>query len=173
MKKSTYIKYIATAALAALLAATLISCGSGDKGTEGETQETQQIHNAAYTLNINGQELQPGIEMPDNLGEPTSYFEAPSCAIEGLDKNYTYGSILVITEDDGKTERITTMTILDDGAATRNGITIGDSKDKVLSIYGATSKATETSLTYTFDTVTVKFLLRDGCVTSITYSIAE
>lgn len=171
MKKSTYIKYIATAALAALLAASLMSCGSDDLNEE--TQQTVQVHNASYTLTVNGQELQPGIEMPENLGEPTSYFEAASCAIEGFDKSYTYGSILVTTEDDGKTERITGMTILDDGAATRNGVTIGDSKDKVLSVYGATGNSTETSLSYTYGSVTVKFLLRDGSVTSITYSIAE
>lgn len=171
MKTSTYFKYIATAALVALLAISLISCGN-DTPSE-ETQQTVLVQSAAYTLTVNGQELHPGMEMPENLGEPTSYFEAPSCAIEGLDKNYTYGSILIITEDDGKTERIVNMVIQDDGASTRNGVTIGDSKDKVLSVYGATTNSTDTSLTYTYGSVTVKFLLRDGSVTSITYSIAE
>ena len=110
--------------------------------------------------------------MPKDLGEPTSYFEAASCAIQGLDKDYTYGSILVKTEDDGKTERIVGLTILDDGAATNMGATIGSTRDKVVGLHGTPSNESETALTYTAgEGVIAKFLLRDGTVTSITYTV--
>lgn len=166
MKTSTYIKMLA----AALLSVVLVSCGSAEEKPQ-QTEETRQIENAAYTLNVNGRELYPGMNMPEGLGEPTAYYEAPSCAIEGMDKNYTYGSILVITEDDGKTERINSMAILDDGAATRNGVTIGDTRDKVLSVYGTPTLDSDNMLAFTFhDAVEVKFTLRDGCVTYIVYA---
>ena len=112
------------------------------------------------------------MNMPKDLGEPTAYFEAASCAIQGLDKDYTYGSILVKTEDDGKTERIVGLTILDDGAATNMGVTIGDSRDKVVGVHGAPSNESETALVYSAgEGVIAKFLLRDGSVTSIVYTI--
>ena len=78
----------------------LTACGGGEPE---ETLETQRV--PEWSLNVNGKELYVGMEMPKDLGEPTSYFEAASCAIQGLDKDYTYGSILVKTEDDGKTEQ--------------------------------------------------------------------
>lgn len=175
MKKATYKKFAASILAAVLLAAACVSCGND--GDDDKAQQTQQgsvqTQSGSYTLDVNGTAIYPGMQMPATLGEPTSYFEAASCAIEGLDKSYTYGSILVTTEDDGKTERIVGMTILDDGAATREGVTIGDSKDKVLSVYGVSFRDTETSLTYVYGNVALKFLLRDGTVTSITYSIAE
>ena len=162
-------KKILAAVLAVLMLLSLTACGSGE--TE-ETQETQFV--TTWSLNVNGKELFVGIKMPKDLGEPTSYFESASCAIQGLDKDYTYGSILVRTEDDGTTERIVSLTILDDGAATSSGVTIGDSRDKVVSVYGTPKGETDTLLIYAASEGAVaKFLLRDGAVTSITYTIDE
>jgi hypothetical protein len=162
----TYVK-ILTVMLAVLMLCSLTACGGGEPE---ETLETQRV--PEWSLNVNGKELYVGMEMPEDLGEPTSYFEAASCAIQGLDKDYTYGSILVKTEDDGKTERIVGLTILDDGAATNMGATIGSTRDKVVGLHGTPSNESETALTYTAgEGVIVKFLLRDGTVTSITYTV--
>ena len=161
-----YVK-ILTLMLAVLMLCALTACGNGEPE---QTQETQRV--PEWSLNVNGRELYVGMDMPKDLGEPTAYFEAASCAIEGLDKNYTYGSILVITEDDGKTERIVDLVILDDGAATNMGVTIGDSRDKVIGAHGAPTSETESALIYSAgEGVIAKFLLRDGTVTSITYTV--
>ena len=162
----TYQK-ILSAILAVLMLCALTACGGGEVE---QTQETQRV--TEWSLNVNGSELFVGMDMPKDLGEPTAYFEAASCAIQGLDKDYTYGSILVKTEDDGKTERIVGLTILDDGAATTMGATIGDSRDKVIGAHGTPSSESETALTYSAgEGVIVKFLLRDGSVTSIVYTV--
>ena len=109
----TYQK-IVSLLLALLMLCALTACG----GETEEPLETQRV--PEWSLNVRGTELYVGMDMPGDLGEPTNYFEAASCAIQGMDKDYTYGSILVKTEDDGKTERIVGLTILDDGAATNN-----------------------------------------------------
>ena len=112
MKK--YVKTVTAMLAVLMLMISMFACGSGEAEVTHETQRVEE-----WSLNVNGKELYVGMDMPKDLGEPTSYFEAASCAIQGLDKDYTYGSILVKTEDDGKTERIVGLTILDDGAATR------------------------------------------------------
>ena len=166
MKMKTYVKMMSVL-LAVLMLFALSACGSGEPE---QTQETQRV--PEWSLNVNGHELYVGMNMPKDLGEPAAYFEAASCAIQGLDKDYTYGSILVKTEDDGKTERIVGLTILDDGAATNMGVTIGDSRDKVVGVHGAPSSESETALTYSAgEGVIAKFLLRDGSVTSIVYTV--
>ena len=162
----TYLK-ILSLILSLMMLCTLIACGA--EKVE-ETQETQRV--PEWSLNVNGKELYVGMDMPKDLGEPTAYFEAASCAIQGLDKDYTYGSILVKTEDDGKKERIVGLTILDDGAATNMGVTIGSTRDDVVGAHGTPSNESETALTYAAgEGVIAKFLLRDGTVTSITYTV--
>ena len=162
----TYVKVLA-ALMAMLMMISLASCGSE---VSEEPQETQRVEE--WSMNVNGVELYVGMDMPENLGEPNNYFESASCAIQGLDKDYTYGSILVRTEDDGKTERIVALTILDDGAATTLGVTIGDSRDKVVGAHSTPKSETETALIYAAgEGVIAKFLLRDGVVTSITYTV--
>ena len=156
-----------SAFLAVLMLFTLSACGGGEAE---QTQETQRV--PEWSMNVNGRELYVGMDMPKDLGEPTAYFEAASCAIQGLDKDYTYGSILVKTEDDGKQERIVGLTILDDGAATNMGATIGSTRDEVVGVHGTPSEESETSLIYAAgEGVIAKFLLRDGTVTSITYTV--
>ncbi len=161
----TYQKILAVL-LATLMLLALAACGGADTlDTSGATD---------WTLTVNGKTLQVGMDMPKDLGEPTSYFESASCAIEGLDKDYTYGSILVRSEDDGKNERIVRMTILDDGATTVKGATIGSSRDAVIAAHGQPTSESATALTYEAGAgSTVKFLLRDGTVTSIVYAIGE
>ena len=162
----TYLRILAVA-LAMLLTIPMIACGSEEPGEPLETQRVTE-----WSLNINGVELSVGMNMPKDLGEPTNYFESASCAIQGLDKDYTYGSILVKTEDDGKTERIVGLTILDDGAATTGGVTIGDSRDKVIGAHGTPKSESDTALIYAAgDGAVAKFLLRDNAVISITYTV--
>ena len=167
----TYMRILAVV-LAVLMMTSLTACGSGEPSGTEEPQETKRVEE--WSMNVNGQELYVGMNMPKDLGEPTAYFEAASCAIQGLDKDYTYGSILVKTEDDGKTERIVGLTILDDGAATTMGVTIGDSRDKVVGAHGTPVSESETAITYSDSSGAIfKFLLRDGAVTSITYTLGE
>ena len=169
MNMKTYLKIVAAVLALMMLMTSLVACTGGEPEV---TEETRRV--TEWSLNVNGKELFVGMDMSKDLGEPTAYFEAASCAIQGLDKDYTYGSILVKTEDDGKSERIVGLTILDDGAATAMGVTIGDGRDKVVGAHGIPKSESETSLIYAAgEGVIAKFLLRDGTVTSIAYTLGE
>ena len=65
------------------------------------------------------------------------------------------------------------MAILDDGAATEEGLTIGDTAEKAKSLYGTPTEETGTALRYAKDGMVLKILLRDGSVTSIVYELAK
>lgn len=72
----------------------------------------------------------------DFLGEPDSYFEAASCAFDGLDKTYTYAGLEIITYPDGDRDFISSVRILDGSVATPEGITIGSTQDDVAAACG-------------------------------------
>ena len=71
------------------------------------------------------------------LGDAKSYTEETSCAFDGLDKNYTFSSFIMTTYPDGDKDRVNSITLLDDTVSTTDGISIGDSKEKVEEVYGA------------------------------------
>lgn len=70
------------------------------------------------------------------LGEPASYFEAESCAFEGLDKTYTYDGVEVLTYPDGDVDRISVVRILSDSVSTPEGVTVGSTAEDVTAAYG-------------------------------------
>ena len=100
----------------ASMALTAVACSSGDEDTApvvlsgGQTAESQGTGDAqnpaaseeaaadAYVFTYNGIEIRmnaPADDIIAALGDDYQYFEAPSCAFEGLDKVYTYNSIVV------------------------------------------------------------------------------
>ena len=102
------------------------------------------------------------------LGEPLSYFEAASCAFEGLDKTYTYAGFTVMTRPDGNKDYINAIFLTDDSLTTAKGIYIGSSADDVIAAYGETSK-TDTLISYTDGNTTLNFILKESKVISIEY----
>lgn len=103
------------------------------------------------------------------LGEWSSYDESPSCAFEGLDKIYGYGSFEIQTyTKDGK-DYIRAVYLIDDGCRTQRDIAIGDTAEAVKEAYGTPTRESEGSLQYAGEGMTLTFLLRDGIVTNIQY----
>lgn len=103
------------------------------------------------------------------LGAWSSYDESPSCAFEGLDKIYGYGSFEIQTyTKDGK-DYIRAIYLIDDGCRTQRDITIGDTVEAVKEAYGTPTQESESSLQYAGDGMTLAFLIRDGRVTNIQY----
>lgn len=103
------------------------------------------------------------------LGEWSSYDESPSCAFEGLDKIYGYGSFEIQTyTKDGK-DYIRAIYLIDDGCRTQRDIAIGDTAEAVKEAYGTPTRESEGSLQYAGEGMTLTFLLRDGIVTNIQY----
>ena len=103
------------------------------------------------------------------LGEAKSYTEAASCAFEGLDKTYYYGSFYLYTYPDGDTDRVNMIALCDDTISTPEGLSIGDSKEKVESTYGAEGFNGVNAYVYTQDDCTLTIIMDNDKVSSIQY----
>lgn len=160
---------------AALCCAVLAGCGgSGDSSKAADTAETAgTAPGSKYTLLFKETEVAVNGEMEplaEKLGEPTDYFESESCAFQGLDKVYTYGSVIIRTyPKDGK-DYVLSVELKDDAVTTREGVYIGQSRDDVTAAYGEPGQETGSALKYIDGDCTLTFILTDGAVTDITYT---
>lgn len=98
----------------------------------------------------------------DFLGEPDSYFEAASCAFDGLDKTYTYAGLEIITYPDGDRDFISSVRILDNSVATPEGITIGSARDDVAAACGENFQEIGKQYVYADGDAELSVLFDDG-----------
>lgn len=101
------------------------------------------------------------------LGEPANYFEAESCAFDGLDKTYTYDGVEIVTYPDGDVDRVSYVRILSDAVSTPEGITIGSTPEEVAAAYGDDSG---TQYNYEDGDCLFSVLFRDGAAISVEYT---
>ena len=105
----------------------------------------------------------------EELGEPQSYFEAESCAFEGLDKTYTYPGFTIVTRPEGEQDFVESIQLTDDSVSTPEGVFLGQNADEVTAVYGESAGASDTLLTYTKGDTELSFILENGVVVSIEY----
>lgn len=170
-------KQLALFACAALALTALTACGgSSDEGGAAGTapaasNAAQTQADAAYVYTANGVAIPMDVEAApiiDALGEPASYYEAASCAFDGLDKFYTYGSFEVDTYPDGDTDRISAVILKDDMVETPEGVAIGANSADVIAAYGENT-ADAGTLIYSKGGSELWFVLQDDVVVSIEY----
>lgn len=166
--------------MALALAATLAACSTSGQGETPSAPVTDQPDNSqavqtdasGYTFTTpNGCRIAIDDDMAavlEELGEPQSYFEAASCAFEGLDKTYTYSGFTITTRPEGA-DLVTSILLTDDSTATPEGVYIGSTAEDVTAAYGAAAQQTDTLLSYTKGGTTLNFILDSGAVISIEY----
>ena len=157
-------KRISVFFLAAIMLLSLVGCGSTDIDPQEE--------NFSFTYNSTkitlGTAAAPII---DALGEPRSYTEEPSCAFEGMDKTYYYGSFYLSTYPmDGK-DYVYNLWFADDGVSTDEGIRIGSTQSQVEDAYGKECFNGTTSFVLTKGQSRLVILMEDGKVSSIRYEV--
>ncbi|WP_165450509.1 hypothetical protein [Intestinimonas massiliensis (ex Afouda et al. 2020)] len=174
-------KKLLALALALGLTLSLTACGGGnDAPAGGDTPAPQNSTPAGgettadtfVFTTADGKEVAVNEDMADvlaALGEEQSYFEAESCAFEGLDKTYTYPGFVITTRPGGDKDYVNSIRLTDDSVSTREGVYIGSSEQDVTTAYGEDGGSTEGMLSYTAGDVTLNFILEDGVVTSIEY----
>lgn len=109
----------------------------------------------------------------ESLGEPSSYFEEPSCAADGIGKYYTYSDFEIDTYPDGDNDLIMYIILRTDNVATPEGIDLSKTKDDVISVYGDNYTETTSGLNYSDGTTILSFMFdADGYVSSIQYCSA-
>ena len=102
------------------------------------------------------------------LGDDYTLSEAASCAGQGMDRMYTYPSVrlYVFAPVDGVAV-ISSVSYIDDGVKTAEGLGIGCSTAQVLTALGEADEASEARLIYRGNGGVLAFGFRDGVVVSI------
>jgi hypothetical protein len=103
------------------------------------------------------------------LGESKDYFEAPSCAFQGLDKIYYYSGFELSTYPIDDTDYISAVNFTDDSVSTKEGIYIGSLSEDVIKAYGNDYTGENGSYIYTMGKSKLSFITEDNTVTAITY----
>lgn len=85
------------------------------------------------------------------LGEPTSYYEVPSCAFEGMEKIYDYTSFEITTYEVEDVDYIANIYLKDDLVETPEGISLYMTSADLTAAYGDDYKAAEGQYVYTKD----------------------
>ena len=157
-------KRISIILLAAVMLLSLVGCGSTDIDPQEEN----------FSFTYNGTKITLGAEAApiiDALGEPRSYTEEPSCAFEGMDKTYYYGSFYISTYSlDGK-DHIYNLWFADDGVATDEGIRIGSTQSQVEDACGKECFNGTTSFVLTKGQSRLVILIEEKTVSSVRYEV--
>ena len=167
----------AALALALGLTLSLAACGGGNAPAGGESPAPQnsaapQAAGAYVFTTGDGVTVSVDEDMAQvltDLGEAQSYFEAESCAFEGLDKTYTYPGFVITTRPDGENDYVNSIRLTDDSVSTVDWVYIGISEADVKAGYGEDGGADQGMLSYTAGGVSLNFILEDGAVISIEY----
>ncbi len=150
-----------------------VATEAGAEGAEASSDATEAASSDAYYVRYNGMEIhmnQPSDEVIEALGDDYSYFEAPSCAYEGLDKIYTYTSIAVYCYTMNDNFYISSVQLRDDTVATVEGIRIGDSADDVYATYGDDGVQGTSGVEFYRGDSILAFVFEGGNVSAITYT---
>ena len=138
---------------------------------ENESKQSSELK--GYVFEYNG--VKVGVDMEAApiiaaLGEPASYFEAPSCAFEGLDKNYSYGSFEIDTYEQNGKDYISCVFFCDDLIETPEGVALFETRADMVAAYGEAYKEEYGMLVYEKDGMKLKFILEGDEITSIEYA---
>lgn len=117
-----------------ILAVLILFGGCGKDASNAQEKEPE----CAFTYHETKVEMHAeAAPILEALGQPVSYTEETSCAFEGLDKTYFYGSFYLATYPDGDADKVHSLWFADDTVATDEGIRIGDSTEAVRKAYGS------------------------------------
>ena len=144
--------------------------GSAPAGSTGASASAKGAD--VFSFAANSTEITINQDMAEvlaALGECQNYFEAASCAFEGLDKTYTYAGFVITTRPDGDKDFVNSIRLTDDSAATQEGVYIGCTADQVRAAYGEAEDGPVGALSYTNGDTKLNFILEGDAVVSIEY----
>ena len=160
-----------------LLTFTFIGCNKDEEefipsnnfGISSSEEETQE----GFSFLYKDTEISVGTDMApvlSALGEPTSYFESNSCAFQGLDKVYTYGSVIIRTYPQDGDDYILSVELKDDSIQTPEGVSIGNTLEFAESVYGKPDEKNGGSLVYKKGNSVLSFIAKNDEISAITYT---
>lgn len=156
------------------LALSLAACGGGSETGGNASGNTITIPEDTFTFEYKGTKIQFHAEAAPiiaALGEPVKYTESASCAFQGLDKSYYYGSFYLETYPVEDKDYVYGWWFADDSVSTEEGIYIGASQADVEKAYGTDGYNGSNAYTIKRDSGSLTIILKDGVVSSIQYAI--
>lgn len=142
------------------------------ESTEGsQSAPGEEADGLAFVYN--GTTIQPNAlaePILSALGEPKSYTEETSCAFDGLDKTYFYGSFYLQTYPAADGDRVFCLWLVDDTVTTPEGVYIGSTEQQVKDAYGEDC-LNGSSCIVTQGDCKLTIVLTDGAVSSIVYDV--
>ena len=162
--------------LSVLVLFVFVSCNNGGipsdthpaTGTPTETVGIPVKNEEAWYFVLDGVRIDLLKALPGNMPEPERIFEIDSCASQGKDNVYDYGSLQIITYNDKGTEIPYNIEFFDENAATVEGVSIGQTYDRMIEVYGSEFKKT-VWYDYVRGDVTLSFKIDEGVITGIVY----
>ncbi len=174
-------KKLLIAVLAVCLLLSLAACGgnTGSQGVSGSNNTpvdttTSTPAEDGFAFEYKGARITlhaPAAPIVAALGEPVKYTETTSCAFEGLDKSYYYGSFYLETYPKGEEDFVYGWWFADDSVATEEGIYIGATQADVVKAYGTDGYNGTNAYVIRKGSGTLTVILADGLVSSIQYAI--
>lgn len=171
MKKKILISLLA----ATLAISALTACGSSDSsGGSASTSETttQTTGAGGYEFTANGTKIEidaPAEETLNAIGDPIETYESPSCAFGDLDKVWTYSGFRIDTYQLEGTDYVLDVVFTDDSVSTDEGVSIGDTTDKMKEVYGEPTTEDSTQAVYENGDMKLVFLLDGENIKTIEY----
>lgn len=156
------------------------STNGNDADVSGETQQTGNdetdatpVSTEVFSFTYNGTKISINGDMDAvmaEIGEPNSTYVETTCAFEGCENDYTYGSFEVDENEMTDKSYISRIYLLDDLVSTEEGLKIGMTKDDAISIYGTPDEETDGDIKYyKGDSMLDIILSETGTVSSIMY----
>lgn len=93
--------------------------------------------------------------------------------VDGEDVTYVFAGFHIQTFRHSGGEEIRWIVLDDDSTTTKEGIAIGVSRDAVIAAYGTPKEETASLLTYQHGESELRFNMRDGRVTGISYCVVQ
>ena len=144
--------------------------GQPQQEDEQKQEEQSAAAETVYAYTYEGVKLVPGAAFdPSVLPEAESVFEVPSCAIEGTDNLYNYGTFELTAFNDGTGEVIYSIFFNDPNITTDEGLALGDDVEKMVQIYGEDYTQEGTAYVYTSQGTILSILVQNDTVTSIEF----
>lgn len=141
--------------------------------TANNTEDTSGTTTEGFSFEYNEVSIPMNVDaapIVEALGESVDYFEAASCAFQGLDKIYSYNGFEIGTYPNGDKDYVSYVTLLDDSVSTDKGVYVGSALEEVTTGYGSDYTVEGSSYVYRLGESKLSFIVEEDTVSQITYS---
>ncbi len=133
-------------------------------------EKKEELKSEGFTLSYQNTSFTLGELFDVNkYGTEYTYSETESCAFEDKDRIYTYEDYEVTTYTLNNEERVLSIYFLNPNMKTTEGLSIGDTIQKMQELYGTDYEQDANLYTYKKDHTNLKIIVEDEIVKSIEY----